>query len=260
MASYIIPKGLNTMKRFRNMVNETKSYCGMDVEPYGFYDIEPARIVQWANDLDVITALINGTGMMNDGSNDYGDPIAGLNFLKDIKETDGDGAPVFSPKTNSVGWTYKKVGIDFITCEPDSLFYLDFEGNEVAILSMRCYNAANQLLTTQEDRDLYCVKTVIDALPTHDIELVGGTFKTLTPFNNGRIWFVVAPDFPAPLGCKVLAENIALKFDTSFTCDGRNRKKLKYNGGIGSNKMRGVITHAAGEKFACQFLLEEFIP
>lgn len=249
------------MKRIKNKKGVVWILAGQRFEIDQIFDIPDADLISiWTKRADVLQAITNGEFTMFNGSVELTDPVTAINFLLDIQPTDNEGSPVFSPKTNSVGWTFKKVGIDFVTCEPDSMVYRNHEGTILNILTMKCYNAANELLITQPDRDIYCVKTVVDIMQQHDIELVCGGYKTLSPVNTGRLWFVVAPDFPAPLGTKSLAENIAMKFELDFNCDGRNRKKLLYNDGIGSNKLRGIITHAAGEKFDCQFILEEFVP
>lgn len=249
------------MKRIRNMTSGILSLCGMDLIPNGFYDIELMHEQRWASNLAVLQALLAGTAMMSDGQNDFGDPVQGLNFLRDVEPRDNEGARIYSPKTNSSGWTYQKVAFDYLTCVPDSLVFLNCDGTADPSATVRCYDAANVLLTTQEERDLSCVLTMVDWMPTSDFEIVGGEFRILGDRDNARLWITAVPDYPYEYGGRrQLAKNIASRFDCLFKCDGRNRKKLMYNGGAGTNKIRAVVRHSAGVRLDSQLTLEVFFP
>lgn len=249
------------MKRIRNMTGGVLSLCGMDLAPYGFYDIESFHEQRWASSLPVLQALLAGAAMMNDGQNDFGDPVQGLNFLRDIEPRDSEGAMIYSPKTNSAGWTYQKVAFDYLTCVPDSLAFINCDGSLDPTAVVRCFDSANTLLLTQEERDISCVKTIIDWMPTSDFEIVGGEFRVLGDCADTRLWIMAVPDYPyAYGGQRVLAKNIACRFDYLFKCDGRNRKKLSYNGGAGTNKVRVIVRHTAGLRLDSQLTLEVFFP
>lgn len=238
-----------------------KEFIGF--EEYLIPNDNPLILTKYATHEAFIKAITNGEASIGDGNEYFLSPVQQLQWLQNEAfpaPLDADGAPIVTNKTNSSGWTYQKLGIDFHTCNPESLVCMNFDGSIDDSVSLRCYDSNNVLLETQENRDLYCVKTVVDWMPRHDIELIGGAFKTIG-LQNARIWFVAVPDYPAAYGGqKQLAKNISLAFDSSFVCDGRNRKKLLYNNGAGTNKFRAIITHQAGQGFNCQFLLEAFLP
>lgn len=176
---------------------------------------------------------------------------------------DSDGSPLQRIKITTAGWNFQLHGVEFTTSKLDSIFSKKDNGSDFGFTTIKCYDANNVLLQTQDDCDIGAVKTIIDWEPNHDYEIIGGMFKQHTvPSTDVRLWVVGVPDVPAIYGgSKLFTSNINLKFlglEEGIKADGRSSKYLTYNAINHTNKLRIILKHDTGIKHDIHLILEIF--
>lgn len=183
--------------------------------------------------------------------------------LGQLFNTDSDGANLSRIKQAPSGWTYHLRGFEFTTSLLASLVNKDHNNQDLTDITIRFYDNSGVLLTTQEDIDSSCVKTVVDYEPTYDYYLIGGEAKTLgTPSTDTRISVIGVPDYPAPNGSKVMIQNVNMRYIASgdkVSADGRASKGLLYNNPVPhSNKIRFAVYHSVGHQVPFGIAMETF--
>lgn len=263
------------MKKFKNNKLEADSWVGQLIEPGAYYTIEDFELFRWQNDSKVLTDIAAGNGIVNDGSSDILDVASAINFLKDEDATprDTDGAPLARQKVTQSGWNYQIHGLEFKTCQLDSLYSKSHDGSvsgvDFGFSTIKVFkdNGSGVLVqcSDQTDADTNGVATQIDWEPTHDIEIIGGMLKQLSPTSdNIRVWVIGVPDVPAVMGgSKVFVANVNLKFipvAEGIRVDGRAPKRLSYSATYHTNKIRLFFRHPAGCKHDMHMIFEFFKP
>lgn len=220
-------------------------------------------------DLQFLTDLRNSNLAVNDGVSTYRFPESEAYIRYAISRLeppkDSDGSPLWRNKITTTGWNYQLHGIEFKTSQLDSIVSKKSNGTDHGFTTIKCYDADDVQLTTQETCDTSAVKTVVDWEPTHDYEVVGGLFKMAqVPESNMRLWVVGVPDIPAAYGgSKEFVSNVNLKFiglEEGIKADGRAAKYLTYSATLHTNKLRLILIHPAGYKHDFHMIFEIFKP
>lgn len=205
--------------------------------------------------LDVLlTAIANGEASIGNGTNYFTTVNDQLNWLKQVEPDprDLDSRILVRTVAAKAGWTYQLNSPEFETSKLGSLLHDDVNGNALNQCTLKFYDTNNVELTTQQDCDTSCVKTVLDFEPPFDYEIVGGTIKPLAQITTDvRCWVTAVPDIAAPTGSKVMVQDVNLKFVTpenGIVADGKVSKYLAYSNTYHSNKLRVTLKHPAGEK------------
>lgn len=176
------------------------------------------------------------------------------------KLADSDGTSLSRIKAATAGWTYQSRNIEVVTSKLTSVFNNDHTGLGWGDAVVKFYDMNDVELTTQNDLDTSCVKTVLDWEPLYDMELIGGSATiAAAPADDVRIWCVGVPDLvPAVGGTKIMVSGINFKFNRTVNLDGRVAKKMLYSATYHTNKMRTILTHPAGEQHAMSIVWEHY--
>lgn len=192
---------------------------------------------------------------------------AALDYIKNYdltsQQKDSDGAPLSRVKAAPTGWTYQQRGFEFQTSTIGSIVNNDYLNNPLSDATMKLYDNMGTLITDPATALTSCVKTVIDLVPPYDFYLIAGDAVCLVPPSDDvYISVVVAPDYPAPIGSKVVIQNINMKYVATgdkISANGRAGKGLLYNNPApGSNKIRFIVYHSAGEVLSFGIQLETY--
>lgn len=253
-------------KYIHNKTGSTKTYQGRAIDTGVYYQIPDNLLIEYASDDTVLTDITSGDiAISANGSSDIASISEQINFLKslDLAPKDSDGSPLSRVKITTTGWSYQLHGIEVKTSQLDSIYSKNQDGTNFGFTTLKCYDSNNNQLTTQEDCDTNCVKTVVDWEPTYDYEIVGGFFKQASiPSSDIRLWVVGVPDVPAQYGgSKLFTANINLKYvglEEGIKVDGRAPKYMTYNATYHSNKLRMILKHNAGEKHDVHVVFELF--
>jgi hypothetical protein len=263
------------MKKFKNNKEVADVWCGMTIEAGVYYEIQPSELIRWQNDSKVLSDIGSGDGVMNNGSEDITDVATAINFLKDEDTTprDSDGALLARQKVTQIGWNYQIHGVEFKTCQLNSIYSKSHDGSvsgaDFGFSTIKVFkdNGSGILVqcSDQADADANGVATQIDWEPTHDIEIVGGMLKQLSPISeNIRVWVIGVPDVPVEMGgSKSFVANVNLKFipvAEGIRVDGKAPKRLVYSAAYHTNKVRLFFRHPAGCKHEMHMIFEFFKP
>ncbi len=180
-----------------------------------------------------------------------------------LSQVDTDGAGLARIKAAPTGWTYQQRGFDFQTSTLDSIMNFDFNKAPLGDATIHLYDIDNVLITDPEVATTDCVKTVVDLVPPYDLYVIAGDAVCLVPpSDDAFISVVIAPDYPAPIGSKAVISSVNLKYVATgdrISADGRAGKGLLYNNPApGSNKIRFIIYHTAGEVLSVGVQLETY--
>lgn len=179
-----------------------------------------------------------------------------------IIPTDTDGSVLNRAKTTKTGWHYQPHCIEFQTSDLGSNYNKDSDGNDLGFTTLKLYNSSNEEITSQATADLTCVKTVIDWMPNHDYEIIGGKyFHASLPAQDLRLWVIGIPDIPSQYGGSVPFSQggINLRYvgtGNGLDTDGRSSKFLPYHAVNKTNKLRVILKHSAGFKHKGMFIWE----
>jgi hypothetical protein len=173
--------------------------------------------------------------------------------LGNKSSSDIDGVMLVRPKAARKGATFQLNSPEFTTSTVGSLAHKAVNGSDLNQCTLKFYDANNVELTTQQDCDTLCVKTVLDFEPPFDYELIGGNARVAATINeNVRLWVTAVPDIPyAYGGSRMMAQNVNLRFNApgiGIDLDGKVSKALVYSNTLHTNKLRVTITHPAGSK------------
>jgi len=248
-------------KYIHNLTESTKIYEGVECAADAFLLIPESKLAQYANSDFVLQELAAGNAAMSgDGSTDVqGGAADQINFLKDYKPTDATGRPIVRNAVTIEGWSAQFHAVGFCTSKLNALRNHGDDGNALGFATAKFYDDENNELTTQEDIDSECVKTVIDWMPSHDYEIVGGQLmQAQPPASNVYLWVKGLPGIlnvmfaQGGLNLKLCGQGGIADFD------GRASKFLPYNSGAGTNKFQLILRHEAGVQHEVQLVLEIF--
>lgn len=176
---------------------------------------------------------------------------------------DSDGASYARLKLATIGSKAMLDSMEIETSKLDGLYYKNHDLTEVGFVVVKFYDINDVELTTQEELDSACVKTVVDYEPTNNFEIIGGKGVIMEiPTTDVRVWVIGAPDIPAQQGGSVpfLRGGLNMRFHKEFHHDGRVPKFMSYNPLYHTNKFRFIFRHEAGSKHRFQIELEIFNP
>jgi hypothetical protein len=172
---------------------------------------------------------------------------------------------MMSPKYAPNGWHQQLFETEFTTSKLNSVHEKDWMNNDIGWSVIKFYDANDNELDTQDDIDLYCVRSDLAWMPTKDYMIKAGFIAQVSaPNENVYAWCLGADLIPAYGGPQaVFCEGgINLDYVNSRERIGLNGvagTRLDYNGGIGSNRIRFVFRHPAGFKHRVQCAMEIFI-
>lgn len=251
--------------KIKNVDSEDHVWAGTTISSGQYYNVPSYDFSMWQNSSDIFTAIGSGQAIVNDGENDITDISLAINYLKGIQNfpKDSDGSPLYRAKITTSGWSYQMHNVEFKTAQLDSIYSKKQDGTDFGFTTIKCYDANDNQLSSQDDCDSLATKTVIDWEPTHDYEVIGGNFKqSVVPTSNVRIWVIGVPDIPANYGgSKLFVTGVNLKYlglEEGVKVDGRAPKYLTYNATYHTSKLRFILKHDTGYKHDVQVMLEIF--
>lgn len=191
--------------------------------------------------------------------------LLGAGFVIPTEPVDLENAPMMRIKTAPLGWTLEVKSYDFETCHLSSLVNRKEDNTDSGDATIKFYKSNGDEITTQEEADTACVKTVIDWEPNHDYEIAGGRYNHVTDLSSDAFLNVVAvPDLPySSGGSRVLVSGFNLKHLAKtqlLQIEGRSSKRLNYNATYHTNKIRAIVYTEAGVKIDIQAVFEIFKP
>lgn len=140
------------MKKFKNNKTETDSWCGQLIEAGSYYTLQSGEYTVWANNDKVLTDLINGNGIINDGTSDITSVTEAINFLKDLTTKP---VALSTPFADSNGYRARWYGFKGIATK-NTISNVDF-----AIGSEDRYLNGGQLqLINASEGDSFCYQIV----------------------------------------------------------------------------------------------------
>lgn len=209
--------------------------------------------------------MLPKTDPRNSEQEDFEDNFKSSGNPKVLDLRDSDGSPLYRLKVTKAGWHYQLHGLEFITSTLNSIYSKNSTGDDLGYATIKCYNAEGTLLLNQEDCDAHAVRTVVDWEPTHDYEIVGGSFKQMSkPSENVRLWILGVPDVPAVSGgSKEFVSSVNLRYisgeaEGGVRSDGRTPKYMTYNALYHTNKFRMILVHPAGYKHPSHMMFDIF--
>lgn len=190
----------------------------------------------------------------------------------EIVQVDPDtlGLPT-SPKFAPDGWHQQYFETEFETSKLNSIHEKDWENVDIGFSSLKFYNAAGDLITTQAELDTDCVRTDLLWMPTTDYSIKSGFIaQMVVPDENVYVW-ALGVDLDAAYGGPqaVFAEGgMNLRYVDArmkVGLDGVAATVLSYShpqlgNGAGTNRLRFVVRHPAGFKHRLQAVMEIFKP
>jgi len=251
----------------KNASGEAQTWHGKSFDVDDSYQLEEAEVSSWSNDSEILAAIANGDAVVNNGDSDFSDPVQGWTWLSGsvikIGPEDSDNAPLTRLKICPTGWHMHLACFEFETSKLNSGYEKYLDGTDRNFLTMKFYNASDEELTTQQDIDSGCVKTVVDWEPTHDFEIIAGSFRqSSAPSSDVRVWVVGVPDIPPAYGGSVcFCCGLNLMYygaNEGGSIDGRTAKKLVYDSENHTSKMRFILRHGAGVQHKIHAMMEVF--
>ena len=116
------------MVQVKNNKVDVDTWCGMQIEPSAYYEIQSIELSRWQNNSQVLIDIASGDLIVNNGTADITDVAIAINFLKNIAAVDPDGLPLvtlsaFSNANNFRfrGTSFSGVGIAETTTSIDFL-------------------------------------------------------------------------------------------------------------------------------------------
>jgi hypothetical protein len=247
--------------RVKNMSGESQVWVGQTIEDGATYDIEAGELFKWQQDDDVMSDLSSGDLEIGDGTSYKAPGAAAIQFLlgADTLPKDATGRPISRIAITQDGFAAQFHAIGFCTSKLNAVYNKDDAGNDLGFATAKFYDSEGVELTTQEDIDTDCVKTVISWMPTHDYDIVGGQLmQSGPPSTNIYLWVKALPGIlnlmfaQGGMNLKLAGQGGIADFD------GRASKFLPYTGGAGTNKFQLIMKHDAGVQHELQLVFELF--
>lgn len=179
-------------------------------------------------------------------------------------QVDSESAQLNRLKYAPKGWNYQAHFIELKLSTLSGNYSEDKTGTSVGFSSLKFFKADGTEITSglQSDLDAYCVHTKLIWKPSHSIEIISGSIRTLTSITDDvRLWATCAPHIASASGGNkaFLQGGFNLKFLNAkevVKTDGRSSKHIALDTTYESHKWEFDIKHPAGHKAEIQFLLE----
>jgi hypothetical protein len=254
------------IKYVKNNTAEAKVWCGQEISPGAYYELNQTEESRWANNNSVLVSITNEDLIVSKSEGSAGhitDINRAINFLKSIPEqVDPDGATLIRPKAACSGWTYSLLPIEFTTAKLSALYAKKFNGDSRSGITYQIFDSdGDEITDAQYESD--SVKTVVNFEPTYDYEIIGGHIQQHTkPTTDTRLYVVAVPDISEAYGgSKEMVGGVNLKFidpTDRITADGRVSKYMSYSAAYHTNKISVIVKHEAGVQQDLLLLLEMF--
>jgi hypothetical protein len=255
-------------KYVKNNDSIARTWCGMEIQPSEYYLIQSSELARWSNSTPVMDSIADDTLIVsktNISSGHITDHITAMNFLKDdITEVDTEGRQIIRAAAGKKGWSYYALGLEFETSNLSSLYCKDVSSTSISGTSIKFYNEAGTELTTQEDIDTSCTKTVVIVAPSYDYEVISGNIRqVIVPSTDVRMWVQAGIlELGGPY-VKSFVDGLNLRFSglTAIETDGRASKymtKTIHGVPYQGNQFKFTFKHDAGIKHEVQITMEIF--
>lgn len=175
-----------------------------------------------------------------------------------IEVTDSQGRKITKPAATSIlSGAYQLHAVEFTTSKLNSIYNKNDSGVDLGFSTVKLYKEDGSEITTEGEENL-AVKTVVDWMTTHPLEIIGGSlYHAVPPTSDCRMWIVAAPGI---LNVTFGQGGINLKHvgaGSTVRADGRATKYLPIVPG-GINKMRLTFRHSQGLVYNAMMLFELF--
>jgi hypothetical protein len=70
------------IKKIKNAAETAKTWCGQEIQPGAYYQIQTAEESRWANDSTLLVDIANVVAVVNDGTSDITNVNDAINYLK----------------------------------------------------------------------------------------------------------------------------------------------------------------------------------
>jgi hypothetical protein len=254
------------MKKIKNNKINADTWCGMEIQPNIYYEIQSTELSLWQNNSKVLVDIACGDLVVNDGVNDIVDVALAINYIKEIEITqvDTDGRQIIRAAAGKPGWTYLAHPVEFQTSKINSLFEKNSLNVSRGISSLKFYDIDNIEVTNSEN-ETSIVKTVLLFKPGYDFELIAGSIQQIqAPTSDLRIWVVggmieiggpYVKEFCGGVNMIYFGDNESLK------TDGRAAKYMKKDTAgapYQTNQLQAVVRHEAGYQHKLMLVFEYF--
>jgi hypothetical protein len=99
------------MIQIKNNKISVDTWCGMEIQPASYYELQILELNKWQNDSKVLVDIAAGDLIVNNGTSDIIDVALAINFLKNIDSApkDTNGAPIvkMSPFSDAGGFRFR---------------------------------------------------------------------------------------------------------------------------------------------------------
>jgi hypothetical protein len=252
------------MIRVKNTKSEADTWCGMNIEPSVYYEIEALELFRWQNDSKVLLDVATGNLLVNNGTADLLDISAAINYLKNIDSSpkDSDGATILRQKAAKAGWKAQFHAIRIKTATTNGVHNKDKNGNDLGFCTYTMFNSENQVTTDPTQ----CTKTVVTWEPTHDMEIVGGRLlQKQAATDDVWIYVTAAAHIPTNMGGSIAfleggvnLQDVADGGEVDF--DGRAAKYIAYDATYHSGKFEILFKHPVNFQHTSTLVFELFKP
>jgi hypothetical protein len=257
-------------KYIHNISGSTKTYQGIEIDDATFYQIQDSLLVEFQNEVNLLTDLLAGTvRMSSDGSTDYSSTaITNVNYLRNEHyEVDTEGRQIVRAAAGKKGWTYQARAKTITTSDITAMYCHDWQDNSCVCCTAKFFDVNGDEITDQQTADTDCVRTEILFKPDFDYEIVGGYLRQHTrPSQNVKIWVVAGIIELGGAYIKEMVRSEDLKFlspDSELRTDGRAAKfmiKDIPNVPYQANQIKFILKHPAGLKHELLIGFELFLP
>lgn len=71
------------IKKIKNNTATNQTWCGQEIEPAAYYEIQSQEELSWANDSALLVAIATAEALVNNGTGDIADVNTAIDYLKD---------------------------------------------------------------------------------------------------------------------------------------------------------------------------------
>jgi hypothetical protein len=115
------------IKKIKNNDSVSHIWCGQEIQPTEYYQIQPSEESRWANDSTVLSDIGNSLALVNDGSSDITNINDAINWLKSNVPVDVNATIETTPPFAEPLYRTKfQATADLVTVEPNSSETIDF--------------------------------------------------------------------------------------------------------------------------------------
>jgi hypothetical protein len=117
------------MKKFKNNKEVADTWCGMEIQPSAYYELQAIELIRWQTDSKVLSDIGSGNGIMNDGTSDITDVATAIAFLRDdmVKDVKVTSQPDPVPFAQPTYRTKRDADTSWTTCAENIVTHSDFQ-------------------------------------------------------------------------------------------------------------------------------------